>query len=285
MHVAHAAAGRAGTGSRQRETHGLRFWAHGHAALATGNRRAAPASAKGGHDGPPRVAGKPARTAGQAQRGQHAGHTDTALGPAAAWHRQTRRRRRAAPTSSGGSTAGHWLRGGRVRTAGPRQRAQEGPRRATGCVAGECGRPGRASEPRRVRGGPLAAWQASANGRAAPASSGGSTAGHWLRGGRVGTAGPPQRAQEGPRRATGRAWRASLCERSAKAGLCSFGMRAASAGQISIVATSSTACQARGLVPSTEHAGRARVTPAASSREGEATGSSLLSEAASRCKA
>ena len=47
MHVAHAAAGRAGTGSRQRETHGLRFWAHGHAALATGNRRAAPASAKG----------------------------------------------------------------------------------------------------------------------------------------------------------------------------------------------------------------------------------------------
>ena len=110
MHVAHAAAGRAGTGSRQRETHGLRFWAHGHAALATGNRRAAPASAKGGHDGPPRVAGKPARTAGQAQRGQHAGHTDTALGPAAAWHRQTRRRRRAAPTSSGGSTAGHWPR-------------------------------------------------------------------------------------------------------------------------------------------------------------------------------
>jgi hypothetical protein len=71
---------------------------------------------------------------------------------------------------------------------GPRQRAQEGPRRATGCVAGECERPGRASELRRAHGGPLAAWRASANGRAAPASSGGSTAGHWPR-----VAGEPMR--------------------------------------------------------------------------------------------
>ena len=216
-------------------------------------------------------------------------------------------------SASGPTATRHW----RPAVGGPRQRAQKGgPRRGTarggqagangqanaarpargtyghcawaGCrmaQANQAQAAGRTSELRRVHGGPLAAWRASANGRAAPASSGGSTPGHWLRGGRMRTAGPRQRAQEGPRRATGRAWRASLCERSAKAGLCSFGMRAASAGQISIVATSSTACQARGLVPSTEHAGRARVTPAASSREGEATGSSLLSEAANRCKA
>ena len=139
----------------------------------TGDRQSAGRASerkRGGHDGPPRVAGKPARTAKQTQRGQHAGHTGTALGPAAAWHRQTRRRRWAAPASSGGSTPGHWLRGGRVRTAGPRPRAQEGPRRATGCAAGECERPGRASEPRRVHGGPLAArgGRAYANGMRTP---------------------------------------------------------------------------------------------------------------------
>ena len=119
-------------------------------------------------------------------------------------------------SASGPTATRHW----RPAIGGPRQRAQKGgPRRGTarGGQAGANGqanaaRPargtyghcawagcrmaqanqaqavGRTSELRRVHAGPLAAWRASANGRAAPASSGGSTAGHWPR-----VAGEPMR--------------------------------------------------------------------------------------------